>query len=39
MESKDGIIWLATMGNGVWKCDPKTNFIRIILIKKEWTTL
>ena len=25
MESKDGIIWLATMGNGVWKCDPKTN--------------
>lgn len=28
MESKDGIIWLATMGNGVWKCDPKTNFYK-----------
>ena len=25
MEARDGTIWLATMGNGVWKCDPKNN--------------
>lgn len=25
MEAKDGTIWLASMGNGIWKCDPDKN--------------
>lgn len=28
MEAKDGTIWLATMGNGVWKCNPETGSYR-----------
>ena len=25
MEDKDGLIWIATMGNGIWKCNPETG--------------
>lgn len=28
MEAKDGTIWVATMGNGVWKCNPETGSYR-----------
>lgn len=28
MEAKDGRIWLATMGSGVWKCNPETESYR-----------
>lgn len=28
MEAKDGTIWLATMGNGVWKCNPEAGSYR-----------
>lgn len=28
MEAKNGIIWVATMGNGVWKCNPETGSYR-----------
>ena len=27
-EAKDGTIWLAAMGNGVWKCRPEQNTYR-----------
>ena len=25
MEAKDGTIWVASMGNGVWKCRPESG--------------
>lgn len=28
LEDSDGTIWLASMGNGIWKCDPKKNTFR-----------
>lgn len=28
MEAKDGTIWLATMGSGVWKCHPEIGSYR-----------
>lgn len=28
MEAKDGMIWIATMGNGIWKCNPETGACR-----------
>lgn len=28
MEAKDGTIWLASMGSGVWKCKPEINSYR-----------
>lgn len=28
MEAKDGTIWLATMGTGVWKCNPEKGSYR-----------
>lgn len=28
MEADDGTIWLASMGNGIWKCDPGKNLFR-----------
>lgn len=28
LETRDGIIWLATMGSGVWKCNPESGSFR-----------
>lgn len=28
-EASDGTIWLATMGNGIWKCNPETGSFRM----------
>lgn len=28
MEARDGTIWLASMGSGVWKCEPEINSYR-----------
>ena len=28
MEAKDGTIWVASMGNGVWKCKPESGIFQ-----------
>lgn len=33
-QDKDGMIWFASMGNGLWKHDPGKNSFKSILMRK-----
>lgn len=33
-QDKDGMMWFASMGSGLWKYDPHKNLLKSILMRK-----